>query len=97
MLYPRESANREVKNLDGFWTFCPDKNDIGEKEGFCGGEFSGDVREAAVPASYNEQFDDLLIFTARFGMVRNFLSLRPLRVKQFISDLAALQARQRFI
>ena len=72
MLYPRESANREVKNLDGFWTFCPDKNDIGEKEGFCGGNFSGDVREAAVPASYNEQFDDLFNFHGKVWYGKEF-------------------------
>ncbi len=62
MLYPKESLYREVKNLDGFWRLCADKDDIGEKSGWECGVFGEDTREAAVPASYNEQFNDLFNF-----------------------------------
>lgn len=62
MLYPKESINREVKNLDGFWRFCADHNDIGETNGWQFGDFGAESREAPVPASYNEIFEDLFNF-----------------------------------
>lgn len=62
MLYPKESLYREVKNLDGFWHFCADKADVGMQHNWETGVFGEDVREAAVPASYNEQFNDLFNF-----------------------------------
>ena len=62
MLYPKESMSREIKCLDGFWNFCADKANVGEQNGWECGVFGEDVREAAVPASYNEQFNDLYNF-----------------------------------
>ena len=62
MLYPKESMYREMKSLDGFWNFCADQADVGEQNDWKSGVFGKDVREAAVPASYNEQFNDLFNF-----------------------------------
>lgn len=63
MLFPQENAFREVKLLDGFWRFRPDK----KSEGFVNGWENGlgesaEIRTIAVPASWNEQFNDLLNF-----------------------------------
>lgn len=74
MLYPKESLYREVKNLDGFWHFCADKADVGMQHNWETGVFGEDVREAAVPASYNEQFNDLFTSTEKFGTARKCLS-----------------------
>ena len=61
MLYPRENAHREVRCLDGYWTFSPDRDDVGFSERWAGG-IGGDRRTIAVPASWNEQFNDLYNF-----------------------------------
>ncbi|OGS22347.1 MAG: beta-glucuronidase [Elusimicrobia bacterium RIFOXYA2_FULL_39_19] len=54
MLFPQENTYRELKTLDGIWSFCLDEKDSGIKQGW----YSG-VREncipIAVPASFNDQ------------------------------------------
>lgn len=53
MLYPYESSTREVKCLDGVWSFCPDIKGIGEQEEW----YKNGLPEKThmpVPASYND-------------------------------------------
>ncbi len=64
MLYPRESATREVVELGGFWEFAKDPGDIGVKKrwfaprGVDAGAKPPTTRPVAVRASYNEQTAD---------------------------------------
>lgn len=61
MLYPQENSFRDVRSLDGFWSFCADKDNVGfERE--WGSGLKGEVRTIAVPASWNEQLNDLFNF-----------------------------------
>ncbi len=64
MLFPQENRFRSVRNLDGYWQFCADRENNGEEQGFTTA-LSGDVRELGVPASWNEQANDLYTFTGR--------------------------------
>lgn len=61
MLYPQENAFRDVRSLDGFWYFSADKDNVGLAQGWAEG-LKGDVRTIAVPASWNEQLNDLFNF-----------------------------------
>lgn len=61
MLYPQENAFRDVRSLDGFWSFAADKDNVGLAQGWAEG-LKGDVRTIAVPASWNEQLNDLFNF-----------------------------------
>jgi beta-glucuronidase len=56
MLYPRANAFRQVIPLPTFWDFCFDPQDDGFQQGYASG-FSN-ARPIAVPASWNEQFED---------------------------------------
>lgn len=60
MLYPQMNAYRTIYDMNGFWRFKADIDVIGEKEQWHTG-VPGD-REIAVPASWNEQYDDLMYF-----------------------------------
>ncbi|WP_051775655.1 beta-glucuronidase [Paenibacillus tyrfis] len=60
MLYPQSSSSRAMISLDGFWKFAPDVNDDGEQRGWPL-QLPAD-REIGVPASWNEQFQDLMYF-----------------------------------
>jgi len=55
-LYPQQNAHRNLFDLGGLWSFQLDPQEIGEKDGW----FSGlpAPRNIAVPASWNEQFED---------------------------------------
>ena len=53
MLYPYESSTREVKSLDGVWSFCPDVKGIGEKEEWYKKGLPNKIH-MPVPASYND-------------------------------------------
>ncbi len=55
MLYPQTNPFRQAVDLSGFWEFAFDPAAQGERAGWPGG-FSG--RPIAVPASWNDQFDD---------------------------------------
>ncbi len=72
LLYPKESINREVKSLDGFWTFCEDREDIGEKNKWNLGVFNEKARQSSVPASYNELFNDLFNFHGKVWYSKEF-------------------------
>jgi len=55
MLYPQTNPFRQAIDLSGFWEFAFDPADEGERAGWPGG-FAG--RPIAVPASWNDQFDN---------------------------------------
>lgn len=61
MLYPQENSFRDVRSLDGFWNFCADKDNVGFEQEW-GSGLKGEVRTIAVPASWNEQLNDLFNF-----------------------------------
>jgi len=57
MLYPQRNAARDMIDLSGIWRCAPDPDDQG-----VAGRWFDDLtvdREIAVPASWNEQYDDL--------------------------------------
>ncbi len=55
MLYPRSNPYRQSADLSGFWDFSFDPQDAGRANGWQRG-FQG--RPIAVPASWNDQFDE---------------------------------------
>lgn len=57
MLKPQENAYREIKTLDGLWSFNLDPSDSGEKENWFAKSLPNS-RKIAVPASFNDQFAD---------------------------------------
>lgn len=52
MLYPQTNHYRQVTDLSGFWEFCFSPEDTKHENGFDNGRF------IAVPASWNEIFED---------------------------------------
>ncbi len=56
MLYPQQNDIRNQRDLSGFWDFKLDPDDTGEAEGWFNG--LSDPRTIAVPASWNELFQD---------------------------------------
>ena len=56
MLYPQSNHLRQSADLSGFWDFCFDPHKSGEAKGWHTGFTVG--RPIAVPASWNDQFDD---------------------------------------
>ena len=56
MLYPQFNLFRQLHELSDFWDFCFDPEQIGESQGWANG-FSHGV-PIAVPASWNDQFED---------------------------------------
>lgn len=58
MLYPQQNRFRNTQNLSGIWSFQTDAAQLGEASGW---PVNGlpDPRPIAVPASWNEQYDDL--------------------------------------
>lgn len=56
MLYPQSNPFRQSVDLSGFWDLCFDSENNGEAQGRPLG--FNDGRPAAVPASWNEQFED---------------------------------------
>ncbi|MBN1581642.1 MAG: beta-glucuronidase [Anaerolineae bacterium] len=56
MLYPQQNDKRNLLDLSGFWDFELDPDEVGEKEGWIHG--LKDPRTIAVPASWNELFQD---------------------------------------
>lgn len=60
MLYPQMNTHRELVSLDGFWKFASDPNNNGQELGWPNG--IPNEREMAVPASWNEQHQDLMYF-----------------------------------
>lgn len=60
MLYPQLNGQRMLTELNGFWYFAVDKDNNGEELQWQYG--IPREREIAVPASWNEQFQDLMYF-----------------------------------
>lgn len=60
MLYPLHNSCRAMYSLDGFWGFAKDMNNDGEAREWPDG-IPRD-REIGVPASWNEQYSDLMHF-----------------------------------
>jgi beta-glucuronidase len=60
MLYPQTNVHRMVMSLDGFWRFAKDESNDGESKGWS--EQIPSDRLIAVPASWNEQYQDLMQF-----------------------------------
>lgn len=58
MLFPRESATREQKDLNGIWQFKPDWNDEGERDQWYAHELT-DTILMPVPSSYNDITQDI--------------------------------------
>ena len=56
MLYPQTNPFRAVHDLAGFWDFSFDPAEQGEAAGWAAGFDGG--RPIAVPASWNDQFED---------------------------------------
>lgn len=56
MLYPQSNPFRQSINLSGVWDFCFDLDEQGEEAGWSNGFAGG--RPIAVPASWNDQFED---------------------------------------
>jgi beta-glucuronidase len=56
MLYPQFNSFRQAHDLSGFWDFCFDREQAGEAQGWAGGFNHG--CPIAVPASWNDQFED---------------------------------------
>jgi beta-glucuronidase len=60
-LFPQQNWYRQRHDLSGFWDFCFDADDRGVARGFPAGlrrAGAEGIRPIAVPASYNEQFED---------------------------------------
>ncbi|GAB4433005.1 MAG: glycoside hydrolase family 2 protein [Chloroflexi bacterium OHK40] len=73
-LRPQSSAARVLFTLDGPWQFQPDPDDVGEAAGWTGGLPA--PRPIAVPASWNEQYGDLVHFFGA-GWYQTRLDLPP--------------------
>lgn len=60
MLYPQQNAARNLMQLDGFWDFQADMDQVGEQNGW----FKGlqNPKKIAVPGSWNEQYSELFGF-----------------------------------
>ncbi|HEV2353647.1 MAG TPA: beta galactosidase jelly roll domain-containing protein, partial [Puia sp.] len=56
LIYPQNNSFRQYQDLSGFWDFCLDPKDRGFSEGWPEG--IPNDRRVAVPASWNEQFQD---------------------------------------
>ena len=56
MLYPQYNPFRQVIDLSGFWDLRFDPEGQGDRSGWAEGFASG--RPVAVPASWNDQFED---------------------------------------
>ncbi len=74
MLYMREeNAFRQRKSLDGYWDFSADKENIGLDNGW-ETSIGGEVRQIGVPASWNEQFNDLFNFHGKGYYQKDFFA-----------------------
>ena len=56
MLYPQQNDIRNALDLSGFWDFKLDPDEVGENAGWFNGLDS--PRQIAVPASWNELYQD---------------------------------------
>jgi len=70
MLYPIRNTYRQWVDLSGFWMFRPDPEDRGRHEGWHTGLVK--ARPIAVPASWNDQFENLRDFLGPAWYSRDF-------------------------
>ena len=70
MLYPQQNDTRNTLDLSGFWDFKLDPEEVGEGEGWHNGLDA--PRTIAVPASWNEQFQDTRDYMDMVWYVREF-------------------------
>jgi len=70
MLYPIRNQYRQWIDLSGIWDFKPDHEDRGRQEGWPAGVDG--TRPIAVPASWNDQFEDLRDFLGPAWYTRTF-------------------------
>ncbi len=56
MLFPRSNTYRQFTDLSGFWDFRLDPQNVGLEAGW--GQGLDGTRPIAVPASWNDQFED---------------------------------------
>jgi len=56
-LYPQQNAQRNLLDLSGLWSFQVDPREIGERDAWF--KALPSPRAIAVPASWNEQFEDI--------------------------------------
>jgi beta-glucuronidase len=61
MLYPQSNAHRQMRDLSGFWDFRFDPDDQGRSQGWGAGFDAEEI--IAVPASWNDQFEDWRDYT----------------------------------
>ncbi len=78
MLYPQQNDTRNVYDLSGFWDFVLDPDDVGQEQGWFSG-LTGQpgnepVRCIAVPASWNEQFQDTRDYLGTAWYARQFFA-----------------------
>jgi len=55
MLFPQHNVHRSVHDLGGFWRFCPDPSDAGERESWQEHPLPAKAMLIAVPGAWNEQ------------------------------------------
>jgi beta-glucuronidase len=70
MMYPQQNERRNMLDLSGFWQFRLDPEKRGEQEGWCDG--LSQPRTIAVPASWNEQFQDTRDYLGTAWYARTF-------------------------
>lgn len=70
MLFPQQNDIRSFFDLSGFWDFRLDPDDTGAGAGWMHG--LPDPRQIAVPASWNEQFQDLHDYLGAAWYLRRF-------------------------
>lgn len=85
MLYPQSNAYRQTHDLSGFWELRFDSNHEGQAANWSSGFSQG--RPVAVPASWNEQFEDgrdylgLTWYQTTFNVPWGWLGRGPIRLR----------------
>jgi beta-glucuronidase len=70
-LYPQQNAHRNLLDLSGLWSFQLDPQEVGEKDGWV--RALPAPRSIAVPASWNEQFEDTRDYLGVAWYLRRFV------------------------
>jgi beta-glucuronidase len=88
MLYPQSNTRRTALKLDGIWKFCPDPDERGMKLGYPQG--LPESRPIAVPASWNEQYNDLYNYHQSAWYECSFSIPAALQGKQVVLRFSAV-------
>ncbi len=70
MLYPQQNDKRDVLDLSGLWDFRLDPQELGERDKWFNDALG--FRTIAVPASWNEQFQDTRDYLGKAWYKREF-------------------------